>query len=135
MNVPALAGWLAGLRLRRGEGSPQQTLRQSEQTLGQLAKELYRRLNQIEGVTLIGEPADVVLPVASLAIEGLAASDAAMILDAEFGIEVRSGMHCAALIHAAVGSPPDGTLRVSCGESTTADDLERLFAALHEICR
>ncbi|QDV86647.1 aminotransferase class V-fold PLP-dependent enzyme [Planctomycetes bacterium TBK1r] len=135
MNVPAYAGWLAGLRERRGDGSPELALEQSQAKLAELAAELYRGLESIHGVRVIGRPHDPVLPVASIAIDGLPAADAAMILDSEFGIEVRSGLHCAALIHQAIDSPPDGTVRISCGETTTTEELDCLFNALAELCR
>lgn len=134
MNVPALAGWLAGLRERTSDVSPQVALQRSEQTLSELATELYRRLDAIDGVRVIGRPHLIALPVASIAIDDMAASDAAMILDSEFGIEVRSGLHCAALIHQPIQSPSDGTVRISCGEATTQGDLDRLVEALTEIC-
>jgi selenocysteine lyase/cysteine desulfurase len=134
-NVPALAGWLAGLRFRTDGSSPQAALAESATRMRSMASELYGRLRSIDGIRLIGEPRSAVLPVASVAVEGMAASDAAMILDSEFGIEARSGIHCAALIHGAIASPPDGTLRFSCGESTTIDELDHLCDALTELCR
>lgn len=134
-NVPAIAGWLAGLRTRSQASSAQAALIESSHTLQTLTVELYQRLNQIDGVRIIGQPHALELPVASIALRELPASDAAMILDSEFGIEVRSGLHCAALIHQCIGSPPDGTLRISCGETTTSEDLDALAQALAEICK
>jgi selenocysteine lyase/cysteine desulfurase len=134
MNVPALAGWLAGLRSRSQESSASIALDHSAETMKTLARELYDRLRPIDGVRIIGEPHVLDLPLASIAIDGLAASDAAMILDSEFEIEVRSGLHCAALIHDSIGSPPEGTLRISCGESTTLQELDCLVDALKQIC-
>ena len=140
MNVPALAGWLAGLRSRSGGSSlsdAKEALSDakeaSRRAMLSLAETLYGRLRPIAGIRIIGEPDSLALPVASIAVDGLAASDVAMILDSEFGIEVRSGLHCAALIHEAISSPSDGTLRISCGESTTIEDLDRLAVALTEI--
>ena len=161
MNVPALAGWLAGLRSRSGGSSlsdakealsdakealsdAREALSDAKEALSDakeasrramlsLAETLYGRLRPIAGIRIIGEPDSLALPVASIAVDGLAASDVAMILDSEFGIEVRSGLHCAALIHEAISSPSDGTLRISCGESTTIEDLDRLAVALTEI--
>jgi len=133
MNVPALAGWLAGLTARRGNDSPQQVLVRSSDQLRDLANELYQRLEVIEGIRLIGKPATLNLPVASIAVNELSASDAAMILDSEFGVEVRSGLHCAALIHKAIGSPSDGTLRISCGQTTTLEELDHLADALSQL--
>ncbi|MCO8124304.1 aminotransferase class V-fold PLP-dependent enzyme [Stieleria sp. TO1_6] len=135
MNVPALAGWLAGLQETRQQASPLQHLTASADESQHLAADLYKRLDAISGVRVIGRPKDLQLPIASIAIDGLPASDAAMILDSEFGIEVRSGLHCAALIHQAIDSPPDGTLRISCGSTTRRDELDQLAAALTELCR
>lgn len=134
MNVPAIAGWLAGLRSRSHASSPQAALLESSRTLQTLASELYRRLHRIDGVRIIGQPSSLELPVASIAVHGLAAGDAAMILDCEFQIETRSGLHCAALIHQYISSPSDGTLRISCSETTTLKELDALTHALQEIC-
>ena len=133
LNVPALAGWLAGLRSRSEKLAPELALQASRQILSEMASRLYQGLDAIAGIHVIGRPSSLVLPVASIAVDGLGASDAALILDSEFGIEVRSGFHCAALIHKAIGSPIDGTLRISCAASTQDEELELLFAALAEL--
>ena len=133
LNVPALAGWLAGLRAYRGDTTAESALIETRLRMKELAGALYHRLGQIKRVRIIGRPKTPVLPVASLAIEGLSAADAAMILDTEFGIEARSGLHCAALIHKSIGSPQDGTLRLSCSETTSLEDLDELAEALAEI--
>jgi selenocysteine lyase/cysteine desulfurase len=57
----------------------------------------------------------------------------ATLLDTEFAIEVRSGLHCAALIHRHLGTSPHGTLRVSGGHGTTVDQITRLGDAVTEI--
>lgn len=133
-NVPAAAGWLAGLQHAwQGQPSPQQAVEQHAAILGQLAQQLYARLSEQPNLRVIGRPATPLLPVASIAVDGLPAAEAAMILDGEFGIEVRSGLHCAALVHEAIGSPIDGTLRISCGEETSASDLDALLDALAEL--
>jgi selenocysteine lyase/cysteine desulfurase len=133
MNVPALAGWSAGLAERTRDRTPNEALRTTAAKLQPMATELYRRLAHIDQVKLIGPPKTPQLPVASIAIDGMPASEIATILDVEFGIEVRSGLHCAALIHHAIGSPEDGTVRISCGETTTTEELHALETALREI--
>lgn len=133
-NVPAYAGWLAGLQQAwAGQASPQEAMTQHAVTLQELAGQLYTRLTELPNVRVIGCPKDTLLPVASIAVDGLPAADAAMILDGEFGIEVRSGLHCAALVHEAIGSPIDGTLRISCGEETSESDLDALVDALSQL--
>ncbi len=59
--------------------------------------------------------------------------DIGAILDTSFDIAVRPGLHCAPYIHRALGTFPDGTLRVSPGPFTTADQVEILVRALDEI--
>jgi selenocysteine lyase/cysteine desulfurase len=134
LNVPALAGWRAGLNERRGDRPAGQVLEATAERMRVLAEQLHARLEAIPNLRVVGRPAKLDLPVASLAVPGLAASEAALILDTEFGIEVRSGFHCAALVHQAIASPPDGTLRVSCGETTESAELDALVEALAELC-
>jgi selenocysteine lyase/cysteine desulfurase len=69
----------------------------------------------------------------SLVIDGLAPVDAAAILDESFGIAVRAGLHCAPYAHRALGTFPDGTIRVSPGWSTTEAEIDQLIAALWKI--
>jgi selenocysteine lyase/cysteine desulfurase len=59
--------------------------------------------------------------------------DAAAALDEAFGIAVRPGLHCAPYAHRALGTFPDGTVRISPGWSTTSREMEILAAALREL--
>lgn len=134
-NTPALAGWLAGLQSSHQLRTEHDDRSECVNTaLQQTANSLYEKLETIDGVRLVGKPATIQLPVASIAIEGMQCSDVAMILDTEFHIEVRSGKHCAALIHDAIGSAPDGTVRISCSDQTTEQELKQLEGALRAIC-
>jgi cysteine desulfurase / selenocysteine lyase len=67
--------------------------------------------------------------VVSFTLEGYDAHDVAAILDASFGIEARSGLHCAARIHAALGAPA-GSVRMSPGCFTTEAEIESAIAAV-----
>jgi selenocysteine lyase/cysteine desulfurase len=53
-----------------------------------------------------------------------------MILDGDHTIAVRTGLHCAPLIHADLGTAPAGTIRFSLGWNTTDQDIERAIAAV-----
>jgi selenocysteine lyase/cysteine desulfurase len=57
----------------------------------------------------------------------------AEILDTSFEIAVRPGLHCAPYIHQAIGTFPDGTLRVSPGPFTTVEEIDVFLNALAEI--
>jgi cysteine desulfurase family protein len=59
--------------------------------------------------------------------------DIADILDTSFDIAVRPGLHCAPYIHRALGTFPDGTLRLSPGPFNSAEDIDTFLNALTEI--
>ena len=122
LNVPAIAGLLAGLQSQVEESS-----------LAELSSQLHKGLSEIDGLKIFGSCGAI--PIASVAIPGLSPADLAAILDTEFGIETRSGFHCAALIHQYLGSADEGTLRISAGHSTTADEIAAVLNALREICK
>lgn len=126
LNVPALAGWLVAL----GELQACDLGQRVEHSQVQ-AKKLHHSLASIDHVRVFGTESE--LPIASIGVEGLAPTDAAAILDAEYGIETRAGMHCAALIHTHLGSKPEGTLRISAGHTTTDEDIDAVLAALRSI--
>jgi cysteine desulfurase family protein len=65
--------------------------------------------------------------------DGLTPQDLGSILDVSFEIAVRPGLHCAPYIHRALGTFPDGTLRLSPGPFTTTDDIDRFLHSLSEI--
>ncbi len=73
------------------------------------------------------------LPILSLNINGLEPSLAGSILDETYSIAVRSGLHCAPFTHKAIGSFPQGTIRISPGYFNTEDDIAQLTCALSEI--
>lgn len=53
----------------------------------------------------------------------------------EFGIETRSGLHCAPLAHRTLGSFPTGLVRISLSPYHTPDDLMFLFQALKYLAK
>lgn len=59
--------------------------------------------------------------------------DVGMILDDSFNIAVRPGLHCAPYAHQAMGTFPDGTLRISPGPFTTEAQVEEVLSALDQI--
>jgi selenocysteine lyase/cysteine desulfurase len=70
----------------------------------------------------------------SFQVAGYDPQDVASILDESFGIEVRAGLHCAPLIHAAIGTKSSGgTVRASVGPFTTAEDVAALTQAINEL--
>src|SRR5208283_6107099 len=55
--------------------------------------------------------------------ENLDPGDFAAILDGDFNIATRSGLHCAPLVHEDLGISPRGAVRFSLGPSNSAQDI------------
>jgi len=68
-------------------------------------------------------------------VKGLNAEDAGNILDGDFGIAVRVGLHCAPLVHEGLGTSPHGGVRFSLGPFNTEEHVDRAVAAMAEIAR
>jgi len=126
LNVPALAGWNAALKEMFGEEINSRT-----RSVSSLADHLHQGLAAIEGIERYGQSRS--LPIASIAIPGYSVTDVAMILDSEFRIETRAGMHCAALIHPFLGSASEGTLRISAGHRTSESQIDAVLEAIQMI--
>jgi selenocysteine lyase/cysteine desulfurase len=72
-------------------------------------------------------------PIISLAVEGLASAEVARVLDKEFQIAVRAGLHCAPQAHRMAGTLQEGLVRLSRGHTTTEADVAEAAGALIEI--
>lgn len=70
--------------------------------------------------------------VISFAVRGQSPAQTAEALEA-YGICVRSGFHCAPLIHQALGCEDGGTVRISFSAMNTMHDVEVFLTALHAI--
>ncbi len=75
------------------------------------------------------------LPVFSFVIKGWSVEEAGYVLHESFGIIGRTGLHCAPLIHGALGTAPVGTIRLSLSGFTTGDEIEQVLQALGRMAR
>jgi len=131
LNTMGIAGLLAGQRwIERQGGVSKIYSREMEH-----ACRLRDGLAAIENVRLYC--ADMVrdhLPVFVFNVEGLPADQTGQLLDVEHDVIVRTGLHCAPLVHEGIGTADiDGAVRFSVGAFTTEDDVERAIAAVEDI--
>jgi selenocysteine lyase/cysteine desulfurase len=128
-NVLGVAGLVAGLDFVEERGV--EAVRRHEV---ELCDQLRAALAELPGVEVFGhgDPARRVGAV-SFRSEAIPAPDLGAILDSSFDIAVRPGLHCAPYIHKALGTAPDGLVRVSPGPFNTAADIDKLVAALKEV--
>lgn len=128
-NVLGVAGLLAGIQFIQERGID--AIRAHEV---RLIARLWDRLSELPGIIIYGhrDPARHVGTL-SFNIDGMLSTDVGNILDTSFDIAIRPGMHCAPYLHQALGTSPEGAVRVSPGPFSTEDDVDRLFQALVEI--
>lgn len=86
-------------------------------------------LRQVEGLRVVGT-APVKGPVLSFLLDGAHPHDVGTLLDAQ-GVAVRTGHHCAMPLMDRLGIP--GTVRASFSLYNSADDVDKLARALHEV--
>lgn len=96
---------------------------------------LQQALSRLPGLRLLG-PASVEekVPVFALDFRNMDNAHAAWLLETEYGILTRCGLHCSPWAHQALGSFPQGAVRLSPGWATTDDEVERTAEAIRSIC-
>lgn len=131
-NAPALAGLIEGIRYLEGQTLPR--LREHEIAL---TSELMENLRTIPGVKVYGtQSARQRVGVVSINVEGYAPEELANVLDLHYGIQVRSGIHCAPLMHRTLGTlQTGGAVRFSLGPFTTQEEIESAIEAVNEMAR
>jgi selenocysteine lyase/cysteine desulfurase len=98
-----------------------------------LADRAAAELGGLSGVTVAR--AASAAPIVSFTVEGYDPADVAAILEQVAGVQVRSGFHCAALVHEHSRTRSGGTVRASFGPSNTAADVEALVGAVAAVTR
>lgn len=99
-----------------------------------LAEKLRDGLSRIGGITLYAARSlEHHIPLISCNIAGIAASDVGAILDGDFNIAVRTGLHCAPLVHEGLGTAPGGTVRFSLGAFNRQPDIDAALQAMSRI--
>jgi cysteine desulfurase family protein len=128
-NLPGLAGLKAGVEFLQEQGLSR--IRRHEQTLLQ---QLIAGLQQLPGLRLFGplDP-DRQGSVLSFTLDGRDPAAIAFYLDQDHLINARAGLHCAPDAHRTIGTFPHGTVRVSPGFFTTAEDIDLLIRALADL--
>ena len=129
LNLAGISGLYAGLNWVKEKGLNDIYNHEIE-----LIGMLMDGLREIKGITIYG-PKGLKNRVATLSVtlENYDPSDVGTILDIEYGIQTRTGLHCAPLIHKHHGTVPRGTVRFSCGPFTTKEDIETTIKAMHEL--
>lgn len=126
-NAVGVAGLLAALQWIQQRSIA--ALRAHEQAL---CARFVARLAELPQVEWFGpRDPDCRVGVFSFRVAGFEPAELAAVLEEQFGILARSGLHCAPLAHRSLGTYGTGGLtRVSFGAFTTLDDVDYLADAL-----
>lgn len=130
LNLPGIVGLGAGAKWLAGR-----TVAAVREHAVLLTQRLLDGLRGMDRLKIIGPPnAESRVGVVSLTVDGYDPQEAAAVLATTFGIQCRAGLHCAPLMHKALGTDSaGGTLRLSVGPFNTHEDVDAAVDALKQI--
>ena len=130
LNIVGVAGLNAGVRWVLEQGIDQLHARE----IG-LWDKLRKGLQNLSNViTYCAESPENQNPVLSFNVIGFESGDVGTMLDVDYNIACRTGLQCAPLVHAGLGTDKiHGTVRLSLGPFTTEAHIDQAIQAVAEI--
>lgn len=128
MPAPAIVSLGAGLEFIQKTGTEVIAKHEID-----LASELLDWLSAKPEFNVVGASAKKRIPVVSFEIKGMDSARVAELLDRDYGICVRAGLHCASSAHRSLGTVERGLLRASFSYFNKKEELEQLKTALSNI--
>ncbi|NLL80957.1 MAG: aminotransferase class V-fold PLP-dependent enzyme [Tissierellia bacterium] len=130
-NGPGIIGLGAGIKYILDRGMD--NIRQHEENL---TKHFIDEASKIDGIKMYG-PLNIKeqAAVVALNIKDADSSEVSYILDQEYDIAVRPGLHCAPLAHETIGTLDQGAVRFSFGAFNTHEEIDYCIKALKDIAK
>ncbi|MPM21993.1 Cysteine desulfurase [bioreactor metagenome] len=128
-NTPGIVGLNEGVKFILEKGID--NIRAHEEELCQY---MLDRLEEVPNIVIYG-PKDSKkrAAVISINIPKIDSGEITFLLDSEYNIATRSGIHCAPLAHKTLGTIQQGAVRFSLGYFNTKKDIDEAVKALKEI--
>lgn len=129
LNSPAIAGLAEGIKFIIKE-----SIINIEQKEKFLKNTFIEELLNMNNITVYNNNID--LPstsVVSLNAKNISNAELGFILDRDYGIMARTGLHCAPLAHKTIGTFPEGTIRFSMGYFNEIQDIKYTVDSLSKI--
>ena len=105
-----------------------------EARLAELGRRFRRGVADVAGVVLYGpEDPAAAAGIVSLNVSGVPCATVARLLDDEWGVMTRAGLHCSPAGHRTLGTAPEGTVRFSWGSDTSDRDIDTAVEAVTAI--
>jgi len=124
-NYLGIASLYAGIRFINTVG-----ISDIERTGRDLTDRFIRELKRTKGITIYNEKPE--LPVVSFDIAGIDNQEVGFILGRAYNIIMRTGLHCAPLVHRRIDGG-NGCVRASFSYFTTIEEIETASAAIREV--
>lgn len=124
LNTPGIAGLCEGIRWTVKH---KEKIRKKTETLSRL---MIDGLHEIKNVTVYTDNLNGVI---AFNIKGTPSTDVSQKLDTDYGISVRSGLHCAPLAHRHIGTLQQGAVRASLGWNNNESDVKVFLRAVAEL--
>jgi len=130
LNLLGVAGLHAGVIWIKEQGI--ENLHAKEMQLWNKLRTGIQNIGNV--ITYCAEGTENHNPVLSFNIKGFDSDDVGMMLDVDYNIACRTGLHCAPLVHEVLGTDKiHGSVRLSLGAFTTEKDVETAIEAVTEI--
>lgn len=128
-NAPGIIGLGAGVKFILDKGI--NTIREHEKYI---TKFFIEELRKIDKVKIYG-PCDIDkrMAVVPINIGDMDSSEVSFLLDSEYDIGTRPGLHCAPLAHKTIGTFEQGVVRFSFGYFTKIEEIKVALKAIKEI--
>lgn len=128
-NTPGIVGLNEGVKFILNEGINK--IKEHEE---ELCRYMLERLDEIPNIKIYGtKDAEKRASVITINIGNMDSGEITFLLDSEYDIATRSGIHCAPLAHKTLGTLEQGAVRFSIGYFNTKEEIDKTIDALKEI--
>jgi cysteine desulfurase family protein len=129
VNLLGVIGLSSGIRYVEGKGLDKIYAHEMS-----LIRRLRDGLSSLKKVRLYcAQTLENHLPLLLCNIRGIDPEQVSTILDGDFGIAARAGLHCAPLVHQDLGTSPKGGVRFSLGPFNTDEEIDEVLKAMTRI--
>ena len=128
-NTPGIVGLNEGIKFILEKGIDNIRIHEEE-----LCKYMLEKLEEVPNIVIYG-PKDSKKRAAVIAINigNMDSGEITFLLDSEYQIATRSGIHCSPLAHQTLGTLEQGVVRFSLGYFNTKNEIDEAIKALKEI--
>jgi selenocysteine lyase/cysteine desulfurase len=128
-NAHSLAGLGAGIRFIH-----EKTVKAVREKERQLARYFAERVSENKKIRLFGDFESTERgPIIALSLQGFASDEVSNALAQQYGMATRPGLHCAPLLHKALGTEETGLVRFSFSYFNELEEVDSAVLALEEI--